>query len=120
MDPFRSKFLYKFTNQMPHPERKGYEVYHFGTLAEADFFENQLKEKKLFYERAEDVINDKTIYLFGVKADDMDAVDSANFLTKGTYRNPMVTDKTLRFALVIFGLAIIAFAVIGYIISNSN
>jgi len=105
---------------MPHPERKGYEVYHFGTLAEADFFENQLKEKNLFYERAEDEINGKSIYLFGVKAEDMDAIDTANFLTKGTYRNPMVTDKFLRYALVIFGLSIIAFAVIGYIVSNSN
>lgn len=120
MDPFRSKFLYKFTNQMPHPDRKGYEVYHFTSLDEADFFENQLKEKNLFYERAEDSINQKTIHLFGVKSDDLSAVDSANYLTKGTFRKPMVADKTARYFLVFFGLGVIVFAIIGFFISANR
>jgi len=118
MDPFRSKFFLKFTNQMPHPERRGYEVYHFYKIEEADFFEDQLKQKNLFYERAEDQVRDSTIYLFGVKSDDMDAVDSANYLTKGKFRTNIVSNKFWRYTLVLFGLALIAFAFLGYYLSN--
>lgn len=103
---------------MPHPERRGYEVYHFHKIEEADFFEDLLKKKNLFYERAEDQIKDTTIYLFGVKSDDMDAVDSANYLTKGTFRKNMVSDKFLRYLLVILGLGLIGFAFLGYYLSN--
>jgi hypothetical protein len=118
MDPFRSKFFLKFTNQMPHPERRGYEIYHYKNIEEADYFESLLKEKNLFYERDEDQINGIPIYLFGVKSEDMDQVDTANYLAKGKFRANIVSNKFWRYALVLLGLALIAFAFLGYYLSN--
>lgn len=106
-------------NHQPHPTRVGYLVYHFKVKEHAEYFENQLQEKDLFYERFDEVIKGETIYWFGVREQDYDAVEVLNYTTKGRFRQPLIKDKAARYVIVGFGVIVVIVAIIGAIMSNS-
>jgi hypothetical protein len=117
MDNLRINFL-NITNQQPHPDRKGYEIYYFRTPEQANHFEELLKEKDLFYERGEQGQSSSTVYLFGVKTKDIEKIDPLNYLALGRFRKPMIPDKKARWVVVLIGLGLLLFALIGFFLSN--
>jgi hypothetical protein len=119
MDNLRINFL-NITNQQPHPDQKGYEIYYFRSREQADHFEELLKEKELFYERDEQRQSSSTIFLFGVKTKDIEKIDPLNYLALGRFRKPMIADKNARWVVVFIGLGLLVFALIGFILSNRS
>jgi hypothetical protein len=117
MDNLRINFL-NITNQQPHPDQKGYEIYYFRTPEQANHFEELLKEKGLFYERGIQGQGQSAVHLFGVKSKDIEKIDPLNYLALGRYRKPMIPDKNARIVVVIIGLGLLLFALIGFVLSN--
>lgn len=111
--------IMSLVNHQAHPTRPGYLVYHFKIEEHAAYFEDLLKEKNLFYERFDELRDAKPVYWFGVRDRDHDAVEIINYTVKGKFRKPMIHDKGARYFIVIFGILIVLFAIIGAIMSNT-
>ena len=68
------KIPFNITNQIEHPTRQNYLVFHFKDEDKANAFQLALEEAKLFYERAEQEEYEGIRYLFGVRKSDVDDV----------------------------------------------
>lgn len=110
--------IMSMVNHQEHPTRPGYLVYHFKIKEHADYFEELMEKKELFYERFDEKRGKNEVFWFGVRDKDHHAVEVVNYTVKGKFRKPMISDKGARYAIVIFGVAIILFAIIGAIISH--
>ena len=102
-------------NYREHPTQKNYTVFNFMTESEANLFEEILIREKLWYEKDEDEVKAGKTYLFGVKKDDFERVQRANFEVAAKHRKPLITNKILRYSLLIIFFGFLAIAIIGYI-----
>jgi hypothetical protein len=110
--------MLRVTNYKDHPTNQFYKVFFFYKQEQADYFASLLKEKNLFFERDEDIKLGEPIYLFAIKKKDLATVYTLNNIAIGKFRGKFITNKFGRIALIIFGFAIIALAIIGYFISR--
>ncbi|MCC7454207.1 MAG: hypothetical protein IT222_08590 [Crocinitomix sp.] len=101
-------------NYRTHPTNKNYTVFNFVTKEQADIFENELIQRKIWFEKDVEEHNNDLIYLFAVKQSDDGKAKLANYVVSGKTRNFMIKNVVFRYALVIFFIAIITLAVIGY------
>ncbi|NNE55546.1 MAG: hypothetical protein HKN32_05970 [Flavobacteriales bacterium] len=108
----------RFTNFFEHQGDSRYLVYEFFHEHIADHFEALLQERNVEFERFLDEENDPPITLFGVNKRFRTQSDQCNYLTHAHFRNPMIGNSWLRWGLVIFGIALVTFALIGYILSK--
>jgi len=104
-------------NYKDHPTNKQYKVFNFYKEEEATMFEKILTEKGIWFEKdiSELEKKDETLYLFGVAQEDFRKAQNANFMVSAEYRKHFVPNKFGRWALVIFFLGIVAFAIVGYV-----
>jgi hypothetical protein len=117
MDHLRIPF--NITNQIEHPDRPNYLVFHFREEIKAEQFEAALKEKNLFYERGQQEENDGSIrYLFGVRKSDTDAVERINYIIIGKHREHFIKDKSARWFIVGFGILLGVLALLGALLSK--
>ena len=59
-----------------------------------------------------------TTYLFGISQRDFKKAQQANFLVNAKFRDFLFKKKIVRWALVIFFLAILSLAITGYFLTN--
>ena len=109
--------ILRITNHQNHPTRKHYKVFFFYIEEQANYFEDLLKEKNIWFERDSEVNKGKLMYLFGIKMTNLREVDQLNYLAIGRFRKPIFENKYLRYGVVIFGAVIILMGVIGYFLS---
>ena len=102
-------------NYKTHPTNKGYKVFSFNSVPEADMFAEELSKRSIWYERDEEEIKEGTIYLFGVANDDFKRAMDANFMVSAAHRNHMIKNKFLRIALVTLTVSMVTLGVIGYV-----
>lgn len=110
--------IMSLVNHQEHPTRPGYLVYHFKIAEHATYFEELLKEKDLFYERFDEARQGESVFWFGVRDRDHDAVEIINYTVKGKFRKPMIHDKGARYFVVALGILIILLAIIGAVMNN--
>ena len=104
-------------NIKDHPTNNKKRVFYYKDAAQADYFENLLKENAHYYEKQIDVEGDQTIY-FGIRSSDFEKVKKLNYLTIGHFRKPFIPDKGFRYILIIISLIILALAISGAILSD--
>ncbi len=115
-------------NYKDHPTDNRYKVFNFNTKAEADYFEQLLKEKNIWYEKDEEEVEDKGVinlvpsegktinmYLFAIKQRDFDKVQKINYLVSAKFRQPTIKNKYLRIGLLIFFFLVLILGIIGYL-----
>lgn len=104
-------------NYKDHPTDKRYKVFNFYREEEAEMFEKMLKEKNVWFEKDVTDLEKKaeTVYLFGVAQTDFLKAQNANFMVSATYRKPFIGNKIARWSLVLFFLAVVTFAIVGYV-----
>jgi hypothetical protein len=110
--------MLRVANYQKHPTNDLYKVFFFYKKEQADFFASLLEENKLFFERDEDVKNGEPIYLFAIKTKDLEKVYTLNNIAIGKYRGNLIKSKYGRAFVVAFGLFIVLFALIGYLLSR--
>lgn len=113
------KIPFNITNQIEHPDRPNYLIFHFREDFKANQFEAALKEENVFYERGEQEEDDGSIrYLFGVRKSDTEVVEKLNYIVIGHYRDPFIKDKAARWFIIGFGILLGIFALLGAILSK--
>ncbi len=119
-------------NYKDHPTDNRYKVFNFNTKVEADYFEQLLNEKKIWFEKDEEKVEDKAVinlipsegktinmYLFAIKQRDFEKVQRINYLVSAKFRQPTIKNKYLRVGLLIFLFFVLIIGVIGYLKSKS-
>lgn len=105
--------MFNITNYNEHPTRKAYTIFHFFTKERADYFNQLLNEKGIWFEFDLDETPNKTTYFFGVKNADLKTVHQLNYLVIAKYRKPTISYSPLRIFLFLFLLIIIFLVVMG-------
>ncbi len=112
------KIPFNITNQIDHPTRPNYLVFHFKKEESANEFENELKKGNFFYERAAQDENDGSVrHLFGVRKSDLNEIEVINYAIIGKYREPLIKDKTARYVIVGFGFLLVILAILGAVLN---
>ena len=106
------------TNSHDHPTNDMYKVYHFKTKEQALYFEKLLSEKKIQFESDEELAHGKTMYLFGIRKNDIDQVTQLNYLAIGKFRKPFISNSAFRWAVVLFGIFALGFALVGFFLKK--
>ncbi len=116
MDHLRIPF--NITNQIEHPTRPNYLVFHFKKEESANEFEKELKNGNFFYERATQDEDDGSVrHLFGVRKSDLNEIEVINYAIIGKYREPFIKDKKVRYAVVGFGILLVILAILGAVLN---
>lgn len=105
-------------NYINHPTDKGYKVFNFNTKREADLFEEELNKNRVTYERDVEDHESETMYLFAVRQQDFDKAQSANFAVSAKTRSHIIPFAFLRYALILFVLSAVSFAIYSAYMSN--
>ena len=120
-------------NYKDHPTDNRYVVFNFNSIEEANYFEELITEKRIKFEKDEELMADNTLlsytqnpsqreksttYLFGISQRDFKKAQQANFLVNAKFRDFLFKKKIVRWTLVIFFLGILGFAIAGYFIAN--
>ena len=106
------------TNSHDHPTNEMYKVYHFKTKEQALYFEELLSEKKIQFESDEERAHGKTMYLFGIRKNDIDEVTALNYLTIGKFRKPFISNSVFRWFVVLLGISALALALVGFFLKK--
>lgn len=107
-----------FTNWRDHPSDNRYVVFFFKTEKESIYFEELLKENKVWYEAFTDDDEPNYKYYFAVNKTSSKQVIHLNHRTVGEFRSHFIPYKVLRYALVVGMIIIMTLAIVGYIKGN--
>jgi hypothetical protein len=120
-------------NYKDHPKDNRYKIFNFNTKVEADFFEDLLNKDKIEFEKDEEELDSLStlhftvrhevekkgvMYLYAVGQRDLKKVHNMNYMVNAKFRQNMIQSPILRYGLVIFFLALLSFAIFGYIKVN--
>ncbi|MFK8044677.1 MAG: hypothetical protein AB8B72_04230 [Crocinitomicaceae bacterium] len=106
--------FFRLVNYKDHPANEMYKVLNFNSQAESDMFEEKLKEGNFFYEKDVEEENGVLLYLFAVRNRDFKSIQQFNFEVSAAFRSPMIKNKSARYTLIAFFLAIMSVALVGY------
>ncbi|MGC6532673.1 MAG: hypothetical protein ACON34_06685 [Flavobacteriales bacterium] len=107
-----------FSNYFEHPSDNRYMVYRFRDPEHAANFQARLEQESVPFERHEEEERDVLYIFYGVSKDYLKAANRANHLTLGEFRDKFIPNNAFRWAVVIVGLAIIAFAILSAIMND--
>jgi len=102
-------------NYKTHPSDNRYKVFSFYSQAEADLFKIELDKRRVTFESDTDEVKDETIYLFAVSNSDFNRAQKANYIVSANHRKPIINNKFLRYALLLFFATVLTLGVIGYV-----
>lgn len=124
---------YGLVNYKDHPSDNRYKIFNFNSKEEADYFEELLNKAKISFEKDEEKVNSLstlhftlrheveqkgTMYLYAVSQRDLKEVHNSNYLVSAKFRSFSIKNSFLRYSLVIFFLAVLTLAIVGYIKTN--
>ena len=101
-------------NYVRHPSNPNYVVFRFANKQKADDFEKNLIEHKIWFEKDQEDTRGKSYFLFGIHNKDFSRVERINFDVEGRNRNFIIRNKFLRWTLILFSLAVMILACVGY------
>lgn len=106
------------TNSQDHPTNKMYKVFHFKMKEQAAYFEELLNEKNIYFEADEEMAKGTTMYLFGIRKNDLDAVTKLNFLVIGKFRKPFIANVGFKWFVILLGASVLALALVGFFLKK--
>ncbi len=109
----RHRMALRITNYFVHPVDNRYMVFVFRQKLYADYFEELLKKENITFERHFEE-QDREI-LFGVHKRFQRKALNANFLTHAKFRKPFISNRLVKYSLLIITFGMIALAIVGYI-----
>ena len=104
----------KLTNHQEHPTNKAYKVFFFYKKIQADYFETQLIQNNIFFEKDEEETEKGEVFLFGIRKTDNREVLKINYETLGKHRTPFIAKKWIQYLIILLGFSIVCFAIFSY------
>lgn len=105
----------KLTNHKEHPTNKAFKVFFFYKKTQSNYFEEELKQNGIPFEKGEETTNNGQVYLFGIRKTDNREVSKINYTTLGKFRTPFITKKWVQYLIIIIGILIVGFAILSYV-----
>lgn len=106
-------------NYHKHPSDANYVVYRFRDKKRADHFEQLLVKAKIWYERSNPEADEKEYYLIAVHKKNFSKTQKLNYETEGKFKKPLIKIGFLRYFFVLFMIALVALAALGYCRRNA-
>lgn len=103
-----------FVNYVQHPENKNYVVFRFADNKRAESFELFLVERKIWFEKSDEIKRNKPYFLFAIHSTDFKKVEQINYDVEALHKKPIIPFKWLRWSLLIFSLLVMVLATVGY------
>ena len=108
--------MYKFLpNYDEHPTKSNYMVFTFRDFEMANYFEEELTKRNLFFESSEEVTRHRFMYYYEIKKSDKAEVYQLNLITHGKFRKAYFGNKYLRIILTALLIGLVTLAIIGFI-----
>ncbi|WP_027418347.1 hypothetical protein [Crocinitomix catalasitica] len=102
-------------NYIDHPTDKSYKVFSFNSDDQASFFEEQLNNSKVGFEKDTETVKDELLYLYAIHQKHFEKAQQANFDVSAKFKGFIIKNAVLRYSLIIFVLAVITLGLIGYV-----
>lgn len=104
-----------FVNFTQHPENADYVVFRFVDANRAASFKAELEKQKIWFEEGQEVKKQVTYLLFGLHKTDYNKAQKINFAVEAKHKKFLIPGKFFRWFVVLFGVTMIALAIIGYV-----
>ncbi|GAB5418748.1 MAG: hypothetical protein Crog4KO_05050 [Crocinitomicaceae bacterium] len=101
-------------NYTKHPENSEYVVFRFPDIDRANSFEEYLTKEKIWFESNSEDHKQRTYYLFGLHKNDFKRAERINMLVEGKHKKPLIPVASIRWFVVLFGMAALTLALVGY------
>jgi hypothetical protein len=108
--------MFDFTNFREYENRSV--VFHFKKEEEAEYFENMLTSKNIYFEKYDE--KEEELIYYAVKRIDFKDAQECNYLTSARFRKPFIAEKSLRFFIIGISLLMILLAIAGMLLSPGN
>lgn len=101
-------------NYTKHPSNNDYVVFRYPDEERANTFEEFLKAENIWFERSSEAHKQRTYHLFGLHKSDFKRAERLNMKVEGKHKKPMIPIAGLRWFVVLFGMAALTLAIVGY------
>lgn len=101
-------------NYTKHPTNPNFVVFRFKNSQKSVSFENELKNLNISFEKATEERNGSIYYLFALHKSDFKKAQKINYAVEANHRNFIISNKFLRWLLILFFLGITTLAIVGY------
>jgi hypothetical protein len=112
--------MLQLVNFNDHPQSPHHTIFSFKNPQQADFFEENLKNNNLFFERHNDIEDNEEVFYFAVKRIDFEKVKQINFLCLGKYRKPFISDPALRWFVLSIFFILMGLLISGMVVTSIN
>ncbi len=102
-------------NYRNHPSDNRYKVFAFYKEEEAELFESTLNEMKVWFEKDEEDLKGKKLYMFAVDQLNFNKAQKANYKVSAAFRKPIIKNGFLRYGLLIIVFGAIGLGIYGYV-----
>jgi hypothetical protein len=104
--------LFRLVNYQEHPSNNTYMVFNFSHMEKADYFESLLVENEIVFEKHLDDEREDPVVYYGVKKNRFKEVSRLNFMASAKFRKPMIQNRYVGYAFLIFMISLITLAII--------
>lgn len=105
--------LIDLTNYSEHPTQPGWMVFRYPTVEHAKEMVSQLEAAGL---QSESDLLDGPPYMVGTRIGSRSTAERLNYVVLGKFRKPFIYNRFLKWAIIIFTLAILALAIGGLLV----
>lgn len=105
--------IFNLTNYRDHPENKDYVVFFFYLIEQGRYFDSLLLSNGIDYESFEET-DGKPKLLFAVRKRDFKEALKLNELSYAQFKKPFITNKWLKYSVLLTTLFLVLFAIWGY------
>ena len=110
--------LFNLTNYKDHPEDENHIVFFYYNLEQATYFENLLIKEKIEFESFLDEDAKRKVMLYAVHRKYFRRALIQNDLSYAGFKRKFIPQMWLRYAVLLFTLALTLFALYGYLKSH--
>ncbi len=101
-------------NYVKHPSNDDYVVFRFPDIDRAKSFEEALKKNNIAYEKDQEELKTRIIYLFAIHKNHFKKAEKINYLVEAKHKKPLIPFKIFRYGLMLFSAIVLTLAIIGY------
>lgn len=110
--------LFNLTNYKDHPEDDNHVVFFFYNLEQAAYFESLLLKENIVFESFLDENSKRKVMLYAIHKKYFRKALIQNDLSYAGFKSKFISQKWLRYAVLLFTLALTLFALFGYLKSH--
>lgn len=103
------------SNYKEHPVKTNYLIFSYTNINMANTFEELLQQQNIPFEKDEEGYGENNVFMLAVKTQYRKEAIKNNFIAYGKHRKPLISNKVVKYVLLLFFFGLITLALLGYI-----